>query len=186
MSKAFRIWWHLALLAAASVLFTTAAAQDAAETPPASSEGGTAAPSQTQQPASENWASRCVASARLVPLECSIEQRLIMQNTQQLVASVTIRVPAETNSPVMLVQAPLGLFLPGGIALDVDGASGETLELQTCDNNGCYAGGPLPENLLAAMTRGQSLNIKFQNLNKQTITVTATLVGFTAAFQRIR
>ena len=186
MSKAFRIRWRLALVATASLLITTAAAQDAPETPPTPPEGVTPAPSQPQEPTRDNWASRCIAPARQVPLECSIEQRLIMQNTQQLIASVTIRVPAETGSPVMMLQAPLGLFLPGGITLDVDGASGETLELQTCDNNGCYAGGPLSENLLAAMTRGQSLNIKFQNLNKQTITVTATLVGFTVAFQRIR
>jgi invasion protein IalB len=95
-------------------------------------------------------------------------------------------VPPATGAPVLALRAPLGVFLPAGLALDVDGAGRETFQFQACDNNGCYAGGPLSESLLGGMTRGQKLNIKFQNLNKQTITVAATLVGFTAAFQRIQ
>jgi invasion protein IalB len=177
MLAALRTSAFLALVAVLAVGMGGAAAQDA----PAPDAGA----SQAQQ-AQDNWASRCVTPARQSPLECSIEQRLITQNTQQVVASVTITVPPATGAPVLALRAPLGVFLPAGLALDVDGAGGETFQFQACDNNGCYAGGPLSESLLGAMTRGQKLNIKFQNLNKQTITVTATLVGFTAAFQRIQ
>jgi invasion protein IalB len=177
-------WRTHCLLAPSVALAIGAGGVFAQEAAPAAPEASAGTPEAQQ--GRDNWASRCVTPARQSPLECSIEQRLIMQNTQQVVAAVTIRVPAETGAPVLSLRAPLGVFLPGGVALDVDGAGSETFEFQACDNDGCYASGPLSETLLGGMTRGQKLNIKFQNLNKQTITVTATLVGFTAAFQRIR
>jgi invasion protein IalB len=167
---------RLAVAAWISLAAAAAIAQEAPAPAPA------AAPAQQQ----DNWVSRCVATARQAALECSIEQRLIMQNTSQLVAAVTVRMPADTGKPVMMLQTPLGLYLPAGITIDIDGATEQQFELQTCDNNGCYAGAPVSEELLANMARGQKLNLRFQNLNRQPITVSATLVGFTAAYQRIR
>jgi invasion protein IalB len=167
---------HTGLRLAGALVFSMLAAASLAQDAPAP------APAQQQ----ENWASRCVAPSRQAPLECSIEQRLIMQDTSRLVAAVTVRVPTDTGRPVMMLQMPLGLYLPAGITIDIDGTSEQRFELQTCDANGCYAGAPVPDQLLATMTRGQKLNLKFQNLNRQPITVSATLVGFTAAYQRIR
>jgi invasion protein IalB len=86
----------------------------------------------------------------------------------------------------LVIQTPLGILLPGGVSIDIDGADRTALELQTCDNNGCYASTPMSDALLASMTRGEKFNIGLQNLGKQPVTVTGTLVGFTAAFQRIR
>ena len=163
--------WLCAALGSAFLAGPPAVAQEA---------GGAAAS------ARENWVSRCVAQARQGPLECSIEQRLLMANTGQLVAAVTVRMPTDGDGPVMMIQTPLGLYLPAGLTVDIDGASQQALELQTCDANGCYAGSPVSDALLTAMTRGQKLNLVFQGLNRQAVTVTADLNGFTAAFQRIR
>ena len=172
MAYGLRSGLRLAVAAWVSLVAAAAVAQEAPAAPPAQQQ--------------DNWVSRCVASARQAALECSIEQRLIMQNTSQLVAAVTVRMPADTGKPVMMLQMPLGLYLPAGITIDIDAASEQRFELQTCDNNGCYAGAPVSDELLASMTRGQKLNLRFQNLNRQPITVSATLVGFTAAYQRIR
>jgi invasion protein IalB len=109
-----------------------------------------------------------------------------MQETAQRLATVTVKVPSDTRKPVMMLQTPLGLYLPAGIAIDVDGKLEQKFEVQTCDANGCYAGAPISEELLAGMFRGQGLNLSIQNLGRQKITMTATLVGFTAAFQRVR
>lgn len=176
MKSWFSAGARLALAGCFSVFAAIATAQDAAAPAPAPA---------TQAPAN-NWASRCVAGARQGPLECSIEQRLVMQNTGQLVAAVTIRLPTDSTAPVMMIQTPLGLLLPPGVRIDIDGGAAQTLPLQTCDNSGCYAGNPVSDEMLNAMAGGSKLNLTFQNLNKQDVTVSATLVGFTAAFQRIR
>jgi len=54
--------------------------------------------------------------------------------------------------------------------------------VQTCDRNGCYAEVALAAEQLAALRAGQKLNVAFQNMNKQVITLPMSLVGFTAAF----
>ena len=115
-----------------------------------------------------------------------IEQRAVVTETGRLLSQVTVRVPADTRKPVMMIQAPLGPFLPGGITLDVDGANSFKLDYQTCDANGCYAGSPVSEDLLQALFRGQKLNITIQALNKQPVKIPMELTGFTAAYRNIQ
>jgi invasion protein IalB len=136
-----------------------------------------------QQPASP-WASRCAANGRQDPLECNISQRAVTKQGQ-LVGSVTIRTIAGTD-PVMVVSVPLGLYLGAGVSFDVDGANGQQLELETCDRAGCYAQLKLTEDTLNAFRGGQVLDIVFQNLNRQPVKLPMSLVGFTAAYDKVR
>src|SRR5690349_11423715 len=89
------------------------------------------------------WSSNCSASARNLPLECAIEQRAFMHQSGQLVAVISIRVPSDTKKPVAMIHAPLGLFLPAGITVDVDGDMAQNYSFQTCNARGCYAGFPI-------------------------------------------
>lgn len=132
------------------------------------------------------WSVRCNATSREAPPDCLIEQRAVVTETGRLLSQVTVRVPADTRKPVMMIQAPLGPFLPGGITLDIDGASPLKLDFQTCDVNGCYAGSPVTDELLQSLFRGQKLNITIQALNKQPIKIPMELTGFTAAFRNIQ
>ena len=52
---------------------------------------------------------------------------------------INIRVPADTRAPVALVQLPLGLNLPAGAKLQVDDGKTSDLQIQTCEERGCYA-----------------------------------------------
>lgn len=137
-----------------------------------------------QQPTEVPWASRCVSEARASQLDCTITQRAVTKQGQ-LVGSVTIR-PISGNSPVMIVSVPLGFYLGAGVTFDVDGVGASALALQTCDRTGCYAEIPLNDAALNAMRAGQKLNINFQNMNKQTVTLPMSLIGFTAAFDKVK
>jgi invasion protein IalB len=137
-------------------------------------------------PPPPGWISACQGPARSDALDCQMEQRAVMSGTGQLVGSVTVRVPAETRKPVLMIRGPLGLSLAGGVVIDVDGAAAETLPLQTCDAGGCYAGAPVPDALLAAMFKGNILNVAFQNLNKETIKLPMSLAGFSAVYGKIK
>lgn len=132
------------------------------------------------------WVSNCQAPARDATLECRMEQRAVLKQTGQIVASVTIRVPADTRKPVLMVRVPLGLSIESGVTLAVDGAKGRSLPIQTCDGGGCYAGAPLPADLLSALSKGNELDIVFQNLEKAPIKLVMPLAGFTDAFGRIK
>jgi invasion protein IalB len=58
--------------------------------------------------------------------------------------------------------------------------------VQTCTQQGCFVGAPLPDAMLAAMRTGKDLKVIFANLNKQAVTVTMGLVGFGLAYDKIK
>jgi invasion protein IalB len=85
-----------------------------------------------------------------------------------------------------LVQLPLGLNLPAGIKVQVDDGKTADMQIQTCENRGCYASMPVPADLLAALKSGKQFKVSFQNLGKETITVPLPLADFPAAYEKIK
>lgn len=152
----------------------TAVAQQSAETG-----------EQTSLPQRKAWSSNCSSAERQARPECAIAQRVVT-TSGQLVGSVTLRMPADSKEPVVMIQIPLGLFLPAGVTLDVDATDPQTFPLQTCNANGCYAGFPLSPGMLERMFKGEKLNVTFQYLDRKNVTLPMSLVGFTEAFGRIR
>jgi invasion protein IalB len=156
-------------------------AAQAAPATPAAEPAPAAAP-----PAPPGWAARCSSVSRDAPLECAIEQTAILSKTGQLIVLVNIRVPSDTHTPVATVQLPLGLNLPGGAKFQVDDGKATDLQIQTCENRGCYAAAPISPELLVALRSGKQLKVSFQNLGKETITIPMPLTDFAAAYDRIK
>ena len=161
-----------------------AATQPAPAATPSPSALQTDAPANA--PAQPGWASRCTSTSRDAPLECAIEETAVLTKTGQLIVLVNIRVAGEARTPVALVQLPLGLNLPAGAKLQVDDGKVIDLQIQTCENRGCYANTPVSPELLAAMKSGKQFKIAFQNLNKEVITIPMPLADFAAAYDKIK
>jgi invasion protein IalB len=132
------------------------------------------------------WAVRCSSASREAPLECAMEQTAVLSKTGQLIVLVNIRVPSDTRVPVAMVQLPLGLNLPGGAKLQVDDGKTADLQIQTCENRGCYAAAAIAPDVLAALKSGKELKLSFQNLAKETITIPMPLTDFAAAYDKIK
>jgi invasion protein IalB len=141
---------------------------------------------QAAQPPAPSWISRCSSASRDAPLECAVEESAVLTKTGQLIVLVNIRVASDTRQPVALVQLPLGLNLPAGAKLQVDDGKTIDLQIQTCENRGCYSNTPVSPELLAAMKSGKQLKIAFQNLNKEVITIPMPLADFAAAYEKIK
>ncbi len=178
----------------AMVAFATASFSQAQQTPKSKAAPRTAQTPATPQadappanpPAPPGWAARCSSASRYAPLECAIEQTAVLSKTGQLIVLVNIRVPSDTHAPVALVQLPLGLNLPVGAKLQVDDGKAIDLPIQTCENRGCYASTPVTPDLLAALKSGKQLNVSFQNLAKETMTIPMPLADFAAAYDKIK
>jgi invasion protein IalB len=175
--------------------FGSAGASQAQQAPKSKNQrhaAGTSAPPATPPadaaPASPTpgWAVRCTSTSREAPLECAMEQTAVLSKTGQLIVLVNIRVPSDTHAPVAMVQLPLGLNLPGGARLQVDDGKTADLQIQTCENRGCYAGAAIAPDLLAALKSGKQLKLSFQNLAKETITIPMPLTDFAAAYDKIK
>ena len=133
-----------------------------------------------------NWITRCTSQTRAGSLECAVEQSIVKTDTRQTVALFRVQVPAETRAPAMLVQLPLGLFIPAGLGLQIDDQKASTQPIHTCDAGGCYVTGPLAAELLGQLQTGKTLRLRFQNLAKETIDVSMPLDGFASAYAGIK
>ncbi|SDR61825.1 Invasion protein IalB, involved in pathogenesis [Rhizobiales bacterium GAS113] len=156
----------------------------AAPAPPAAG-AAPAAGDAAAAPAQPEWVARCASDGRRGTLECALEQNVFLSKTGQLIAAVSLRVPADTRQPSLAVQVPLGLFLPAGVSLQVDENKAVPLALQTCDAKGCYAATPVSPEMLGTLKAGKKLQITFQNLSKENITVPLQLANFAQAYQKI-
>lgn len=144
--------------------------------------GGTSPAEQAKPPL---WTSQCVGASRSAPLDCSMEQRLILEGSGQFLARLMIRLPASTTVPVFLIQLPLGVSLPAGVDLNIDDLPETKLGFQTCDKAGCYVGGTLSNSMTNAMKAGNVVTISFEDSAKRPIKLNFSLSGFTKAFEAV-
>jgi invasion protein IalB len=161
----------------------TAQAAPAAATPAPAAPQAEAAPATPPPP---GWSARCNSASRGAPLECLIEQTAVLTKTGQLIVLINIRVPSDTHAPIAVVQLPLGLNLPAGAKLQVDDGKTADVQIQTCEQRGCYANAPISPELLAAMKTGKQLKVSFQNLAKEVIAIPMPLTDFAAAYDKIK
>jgi invasion protein IalB len=176
---------------AAAVLLTAGAAhaQQGARknaTPPTSAAPAPAQPQAEAAQQQPGWIARCASPSRDAPLECAIEQNAVLTKTGQTVVLINIRVAPDTRAPVALLQLPLGLNLPVGAKLQIDDGKAIDLQIQTCENRGCYASTPIAPDLLAALRSGKQLKVSFQNMAKETIAIPMPLGDFAAAYDKIK
>jgi invasion protein IalB len=181
---------HLVAVLTGALLWTGAAhAQQPAKPKAAPAPAATPSPAPQQQGDAgttppPGWAVRCNSVSRDAPLECAMEQNAVLTKTGQLIVLINIRAPADTRVPLALIQLPLGLNLPVGAKLQVDEGKATDLQIQTCENRGCYASTPISADLLAALKSGKQLKISFQNMAKETIAIPMPLTDFAAAYER--
>lgn len=161
-----------------------APAAQAAPTPATPAPQAEAAPANPPTP--PGWSARCSSASRGAPLECLIEQTAVLTKTGQLIVLIDIRVPSDTHAPVAVIQLPLGLNLPAGAKLQVDDGKATDLQIQTCEQRGCYANTPISPEMLAAMKTGKQLKVSFQNLAKEVIAIPMPLTDFAAAYEKIK
>jgi invasion protein IalB len=174
------------LLLSAGTVHAQQGARKNAAPPPASQPAP--APTQADGAAGQQpgWIARCTSPSRDAPLECAMEQNAVLTKTGQTIVLINIRVAPDTRTPVALLQLPLGLNLALGAKLQVDEGKTVDLQIQTCENRGCYASTPIAPDLLAALRSGKQLKVSFQNMAKETIAIPMPLGDFAAAYDRIK
>lgn len=185
-----------AALAFAMAVAVASPGASQAQAPKAKSPPAQATPSPTPAPQTEatpanappapGWIARCTSLSREAPLECAVEQTAVLTKTGQLIVLINIRVASDTRTPIALIQLPLGLNLPAGAKLQVDDGKAADLQIQTCEQRGCYANTPIAADMLAAMKTGKQLKVSFQNLGKETISIPMPLADFAAAYDKIK
>jgi invasion protein IalB len=130
------------------------------------------------------WRVECVGDGKV--LDCRALQHLVSGENKQTIAILSVRVPADSKVPNMLIQLPLGIALVEPVQLQVDGGPTEKQSVQTCTAGGCFLGVPLNDKLLAAMRSGKVLKLTFQDTNKRSLSIDVPLLGFGLALDKVK
>lgn len=145
-----------------------------------------AQPADGNKPAPLTWISRCASDSRQGTLDCAVEQSVLESKSRQLLLQVVVRVPPDTHKPVLTLQLPLGLYLPAGASLQFDESKPQKFEIQSCDPKGCYVNAPVTPEMLGNMSKGKTLSVTFETVNKQNLAIPVQLTGFATAYQKIQ
>ena len=180
---------RLGLNAAAStvlglmVLGGAAVAQDQGQAQP-KTPAPQAAPAGEAAPPPPGWVVNCTSVQ--TGLDCRAGQSLFIKETGQRLLSVALRVPPDTKKPTLLMQVPLGIYLPAGVALQFGKDTARKIVLQSCDQNGCLAEYAITDAEIGAMLKGADLTITIQNLKQEPVAVQVPVLGFPAAYAKIK
>lgn len=177
-------WCHTLAMCAVAVsactmLAGSAEAQGKTKTSPASP--GESAPN--APPQAPGWSVTCENPGQ--GLSCKATQTIVLAKTRQLLLKISVSKPAENENTTMLLHVPHGIYNPAGVTITVEGEKPETLPIQTCNVQGCYAATVISPARLSVFKQGGKLNVVFQDLNKKEVSVPVPLTGFVEAYQKL-
>ena len=74
-----------------------------------------------------SWNINCSPSGNQTSSECTMQQEIIMRNSQLPVLQLTFAKLSEETPPHALLIVPLGIYLPGRVVIQIDDNPGKTL-----------------------------------------------------------
>lgn len=118
-----------------------------------------------------------------------LEQCGMVQTTQnekepqaQLTLIIVKQKEKEKVVPAMRVMAPLGVFLPTGIALEIDGAAVGRVPYARCTRTVCYATATASPDMFEKLRKGTNANFIIYQGPGLGMPMKISLNGFSAAF----
>jgi invasion protein IalB len=105
-------------------------------------------------------------------------QNVVAEDRPEIGLSVVILRTADNSAEILRVLAPLGVLLPNGLGLHVDGQDIGRAYFVRCFEDGCYAEVILEEPLLTTLRNGQAATFIVFQTPEEGIGIPVDLAGF--------
>ncbi|MCP5433017.1 MAG: invasion associated locus B family protein [Alphaproteobacteria bacterium] len=132
----------------------------------------------------DDWSVRCIQPDGQLK-RCVMSQVIVEKESQKPVVHMSAGFVPDSAVPVMQIAVPLGVYLPAGIALNVDEEQLVHRGFEVCSPSGCQLLVVLSGELLEKLKKGDKAEIAFQDAARQNVGVPASLKGFTAAYNAL-
>lgn len=127
------------------------------------------------------WAKACGARADGTNV-CYVEQFAIDQARNQIVLHVQLGYLGSDGQPRLVVTAPLGVSLAGGVNLALDADKPIGVPFETCASDGCMMIAVLQPDVLTRLLKAKSMTVTFLDSGNTPIAVPVRLEGLADAF----
>jgi len=131
------------------------------------------------------WSMVCDVPAGASSEQCALMQNVVAQDRPEVGLSVVVLRTADRESEIMRVLAPLGVLLPNGLGLNVDGEDIGRAYFVRCFQDGCYAEVILQGELLETLKKGNTATFIVFQTPEEGIGIPVDLTGFSDGYDSI-
>ncbi len=124
------------------------------------------------------WSIVCDQPAGASSEQCALMQNVIAEDRPEVGLSVVVLKTADRKAKILRVLAPLGVLLPNGLGLNVDGKDIGRAYFVRCFSDGCYAEVVLEEELLKTFRSGAMATFIVFQSPEEGIGIPVDLKGF--------
>lgn len=132
-----------------------------------------------------DWEMRCETPAGAQREQCAIIQSVAAEDKPNMNLVVISLKAADGKSRLLRVIAPLGVLLPAGLGLNIDGTDKGRAGFVRCLPSGCVAEVVMDDKLLDELGAGTSATFIVFETPEQGIGIPLTLKGFKEGFGKL-
>ena len=131
------------------------------------------------------WAVVCDKPAGAPSDQCALLQNVVAEDRPEVGLSVVALKTADQKARILRILAPLGILLPNGLGLYVDGKDIGRAQFVRCFSDGCYAEVILVDTLLETLSKGKSATFIVFQTPEEGIGIPVDLNGFGEGFKAL-
>jgi invasion protein IalB len=128
------------------------------------------------------WSIICDTPAGATAEQCAMMQNVVAEDRPEVGLSVVVLRTADNKAEILRVLAPLGVLLPNGLGLNVDGKDIGRAYFVRCFADGCYAEVILEQQLLDTLSTGKAATFIVFQTPEEGIGIPVELNGFAEGF----
>ena len=132
-----------------------------------------------------DWETRCETPPGAAYEQCAIVLSVVDQERPNLTLVVIVLNSADRKARLMRVIAPLGVLLPPGVGLRIDGEDMGHLNFLQCLANGCIAQVAMDDKLIDKLKAGKTATLGVFQTPEEGVGVLASLEGFKEAYEQL-
>lgn len=128
------------------------------------------------------WSIICDTPPGASSEQCVMMQNVVADDRPEIGLSVVVLKTADRSAEILRVLAPLGVLLPNGLGLNIDGQDIGRAYFVRCFDDGCYAEVILEEPLLTTLREGDLATFIVFQTPEEGIGIPVELEGFAAGY----
>ncbi len=127
-----------------------------------------------------DWLVACEAEVK-GHKSCALSQTLVSGKLNRTVSVLTIDKDAAGKLKGSL-RLPVGVSLPAGVVVDIEGKAALTVPYAACHRSGCFARFDLAEPLLSQIRKASKISAVVQDTSNKPLSLTFSTRGFPDAY----
>ena len=115
---------------------------------------------------------------------CDLRELVIDPNTNEVVSYISLGINPD-NLTQMQIAFPHAVNLKSAVKLQIDDKEPIELKYAYCNQSACFIAEIIAENFVNLLKAGSTLQVKALLLDNREATITYSLAGFTAGYNRL-